>query len=50
MARSIIPRLVRGVLYFQIADVLFPTFAQAVCAWVAATEDLAELRQRGGGS
>lgn len=39
MARSIIPRLVRGALYFQIADVLFPTFAGAMCAWTAAEAD-----------
>lgn len=47
MARSIIPRLVRGVLLFQVADVLFPTFARAACAWVAAAEALAEQRQQG---
>lgn len=36
MATSIIPRLVRGRLYFQIADVLFPSFQQAASAWSAA--------------
>ena len=36
MARRIIPRFVRGRLYFQIADVLFPTFAEAASAWSAA--------------
>jgi hypothetical protein len=51
MARSIIsPRLIRGQLLFQVGDVLFPTFAQAACAWVAAIEALAELRRQGGGS
>jgi hypothetical protein len=37
MAVSIIPRVIRGRLYFQTADVLFPTFALAASAW-AATE------------
>ena len=37
MATRIVPRLVRGRLFFEICDVLFPTFAQAVCAWCAAT-------------
>lgn len=36
MAVSIIPRLVRGCLYFQVFDVLFPSFAQAAAAWSAA--------------
>ena len=36
MATPIIPRLVRGRLFFQTADVLFPTFAQAATAWSAA--------------
>jgi hypothetical protein len=36
MAKAIIPRIVRGRVYFQIADVLFPTFAQAAGAWSAA--------------
>lgn len=48
MAGSIIPRLIRGALLFQVADVLFPTFAQAVCAWAAAAEDRAEQRRQGG--
>lgn len=34
--RCIRPRIVRGGLYFQVADVLFPTFAGAVAAWSAA--------------
>ena len=36
MAEPIIPRLVRGRLFFEICDVLFPTFAQAAGAWSAA--------------
>jgi hypothetical protein len=36
MATFIIPRIVRGRLYFESADVLFPTFAQATTAWAAA--------------
>lgn len=36
MAKAIIPRLIRGCLYYQTADVLFPTFAQAATAWSAA--------------
>lgn len=51
MATPIItPRVFRGKLFFQVANVLFPTFAQAVCAWTAASEALAELRQQGGAS
>jgi len=45
MAVRIIPRIERGRLYFQTADVLFPSFAQAATAW-SATEahrlDIAE--------
>ena len=36
MADRIIPRIVRGRLYFQIADCLFPNFAAAATAWSAA--------------
>lgn len=36
MAVSIIPRVERGRLYFQIGPVLLPTFAQAAAAWFAA--------------
>ena len=46
--RIITPRVIRGNIYFKVADVLFPTFAQAVCAWAAATEALAELHRQGG--
>lgn len=51
MATLIIsPRVIRGHMYFKVADVLFPTFARAACAWAAAVEALAELRQEGGAS
>jgi hypothetical protein len=49
MAVPIIPRVERGRLYFQTADVLFPTFAQAAGAWSAAEAhrlDIAEQPQR----
>src|SRR5687768_804891 len=36
MAVPIIPRVERGRLYFQTVDVLFPIFAQAAGAWIAA--------------
>lgn len=36
MAKTIIPRMIRGRLHFQIADVLFLTFAQAATARAAA--------------
>lgn len=36
MAMPIIPRIIRGRLFYQTADVLFPTFAQAATAWSAA--------------
>lgn len=36
MPAPIIPRIIRGRLYFQTADVLFATFAQAATAWSAA--------------
>jgi hypothetical protein len=36
MAVAIIPRNVRGRLYFEIGPVLFPTFAAAASAWSAA--------------
>lgn len=32
MATVIIPRIERGRLHFQTADVLFPTFTQTACA------------------
>lgn len=34
--RSIQPRIVGGCLFYQTADVLFPTFVRAACAWTAA--------------
>lgn len=36
MAKSIIPRIIRGRLFYQTADVLFPTLTQAATAWSAA--------------
>jgi hypothetical protein len=36
MAVSIIPRVERGRLYFQTADLLVPTFFQAAVGWSAA--------------
>lgn len=39
MAVPIIPRLVRGRLYFEIGPVLFPTFAQAATARFERPED-----------
>lgn len=39
MAMPIIPRVSRGVLLFQLSDVLFATFAEAACAWSAAEAD-----------
>jgi hypothetical protein len=36
MAVSIIPRVERGRLYFQSADLLVPTFIQAAGGWSAA--------------
>jgi hypothetical protein len=36
MASAIIPRIIRGRLFYQTADVLFPTFTQAATAWAAA--------------
>jgi hypothetical protein len=36
MAVPIIPRVIRGRLYFETADVSFPTFAQAATASAAA--------------
>lgn len=49
MARPIIPRLVRGDISFQVANVLFPTFAEAVFAWAAApTHRLDTVEQDGG--
>lgn len=36
MAAPIIPRIIRGRLFYQISDVLVPTFKQAATAWSAA--------------
>lgn len=39
MAVQIIPRLVRGDLYFKVGAVLFPTLAAAMCAVCALLEE-----------
>jgi hypothetical protein len=36
MAMAIIPRIERGRLYFQTADLLIPTFTRAAAGWSAA--------------
>jgi hypothetical protein len=46
MAVPIIPRVERGRLYFQTADVLFPTFAQAAGAWSAAEAHRLDIAER----
>jgi len=41
-------RIVRGCLFYQTADVLFPSFAGAACAWITAEANrLAMLETRG---
>lgn len=50
MATPIIPRLIRGRLYFQTADVLFPTLAQAVTAWLAAEAHRLDIVDVAGGA
>lgn len=45
MAMPIIPRPVRGRLYFQTADVLFPIFVQSGRAWTAADADRVDIVQ-----
>jgi hypothetical protein len=35
MAKPIVPQIIRGRLFYQTADVLFPTLAQAATAWSA---------------
>jgi hypothetical protein len=50
MAVSIIPRVIRGRLYFQTADVLFPTFAQAAAAWTAAKAHHLDIVDVNGGA
>jgi hypothetical protein len=48
MAVPIIPRVIRGRLYFQTADVLFPTLKLAICAWSAAEAHRLDILDRGG--
>lgn len=47
MPTVIIPRVIRGRLYFQVADVFFPTFAAAACAWSAADAHRLDIVQGG---
>lgn len=49
MAKPIIPRLVRGDLFFQVSEVLFPTFAAAVSAWLAVQAEISNSRELSGG-
>lgn len=46
--RSIQPRMIRGCLFYQTADVLFPTFVRAACAWAAAEAYRLALLDTGG--
>jgi hypothetical protein len=48
MANRIIPRFIRGRLFFQVADVLFPTFARAASAWSAAVANRLDIVNVGG--
>lgn len=50
MAVRIIPRLVRGRLYFEIGPVLFSTFAAAASAWSAAACHRLDVVDHGGAS
>lgn len=41
------PRIIRGRVFYQVSDVLFPTFRQAATAWSAAVAhrlDIVEVR------
>lgn len=47
MAVRIIPQIIRGRLFYQVSDILFPTFSQAAGAWSAAVAhrlDIVEVR------
>lgn len=50
MAMLIIARVIRGRLYFQVSDVLFPTFTQAAGAWSAALAHRLDMVDVGGAS
>jgi len=51
MAVAIIrPRVIRGALYFQIADVLFSSFAAAAAAWAAAEAHRLDIVDVAGGA
>nr|WP_298717231.1 hypothetical protein [uncultured Steroidobacter sp.] len=47
--RIITPRVIRGKLYFQVADVLFLTFAAAASAWLAAEAHRVDTVEQDGG-
>jgi hypothetical protein len=47
MAVPIIPQVIRGLLFYQVADVLFPTFRQAASAWSAADAHRLDLIEGG---
>lgn len=47
MAVPIFPRIHRGRVLFQVADVLFPSFAQAVAAWSAVEADRLDATEPG---
>lgn len=49
MAGIIVPVIHRGRLFFRIADVLFPTFAQAAAAWSAAECHRLDILDRAAG-
>ena len=48
MALHIIPRVIRGRLYFEIGPVLFPSFAAAASAWSAAAAHRLDIVDLGG--
>jgi hypothetical protein len=50
MAVPIIPRIVRGRLWFEVSTVLFPTLRAALCAWSAAEAHRLDLVDCQGGT
>lgn len=50
MALKIIPRFIRGRLFYQVSDVLFPTFAAAATAWSAALAHRLDIAEIAGGA
>lgn len=47
MGLKIIPQIIRGRLFYQVSDVLFPSFRAAVAAWSAAEAHRLDLFQGG---